>query len=193
MMIGEIRDSETAMMAIRAALTGHLVFSTLHTNDAPSSIARLQDMGIESYLVATSLKGILAQRLVRKNCPHCLDDYTPSDLQLKMADIDDTADKINFKKSPGCSRCRMSGYMGQTGIFELIDIDENIVEMIIARAPESHLKDYARQHGYKPLFLAGIDKVRDGQISLDEMLRVVTIEEKPMDNIIINQPATANV
>ncbi len=176
-MIGEIRDTETAMMALRSALTGQLVFSTLHTNDAPASITRLIDMGLEKYLAASALEGILAQRLVRSNCPHCKESYRPDFASLRLANLENSLDKVDFKHGVGCNKCRMTGYLGQTGIYELLTVDDAVYEMIISGAPETQIRDYIRRQGYKPLFEAGLEKVRSGQISLEELLRVITIGE----------------
>ncbi len=176
-MIGEIRDTDTAMMAMRAALTGHLVFSTLHTNDAPSSITRLLDMGIERYLVATALKGVLAQRLVRTNCPYCLEEYRPDPVTLQRAGLTESASNIIFKKGPGCNKCRMTGYSGLTGVYELLDIDSSLCEMIVSGDSESRIKAYAGAHGYHPLFQSGIEKVKNGQVCLEELNRVISIAD----------------
>jgi len=176
-MIGEMRDTETAMMAVRSALTGHFVLSTLHTNDAPSSITRLVDMGLEKYLVASSLKGVLAQRLLRTNCPDCLEEYQPSEIQLKLAGLSESADLIKFRRGVGCSKCRMTGFKGQTGIYEMIIIDETIREMIISGASDIQIKNYALGTGYRPLFDEGIDKVKIGTICLEELLRGISIIE----------------
>ncbi|MEW5993648.1 MAG: GspE/PulE family protein, partial [Candidatus Zixiibacteriota bacterium] len=170
-MIGEIRDRETAQMAVRSALTGHLVFSTIHTNDAPSSIARLTDMGLEHYLVGTALKGVLAQRLVRVNCPECRTTYRPSESVLKRAGLLDLAEVFEFYRSTGCPHCRQTGFKGQTGIFELIQITPVISEMIMRRASVREIKDEARKSGYLPLFEMGLEKLRKGMISLEELLK----------------------
>jgi type IV pilus assembly protein PilB len=175
-MLGEIRDADTAAMAIRSALTGHLVFSTLHTNDAPSSITRLIDMGIENYLAASALKGVLAQRLVRTNCPHCMEKYVPGQIQLKMAGLAGN-DQFEFYHGTGCSSCRMTGYSGLTGIYELIPIDDTINEMIIKGESDYQIRRYAETLGYRPMFRAGLDKVRNAEISLEELLRVISIKE----------------
>jgi type IV pilus assembly protein PilB len=176
-MIGEIRDSETAIMAIRSALTGHLVLSTMHTNDAPSAIVRLIDMGIEKYLVASALKGILAQRLVRINCPHCLEKYRPQEMHLRLANLLDAGEEIQFKRGAGCVRCRMTGYLGQTGIFEQVTVDDTMAEMILDNAGDHQIRNYARTRGYKPLFETGLEDVRSGQVCLEELLRVISISE----------------
>jgi len=177
-MIGEIRDAETAIMAIRSALTGHLVLSTLHTNDAPSSITRLVDMGMETYLVASALKGVLAQRLLRTNCPDCMESYRPSEVQLKLAGLTESADMIDFKHGVGCNKCRMTGFKGQTGIYELVVIDDAIREMVISGTSDTQIKNYALGHGYRPLFDEGIDKVKTGTVCLEELLRGISIIEK---------------
>jgi type IV pilus assembly protein PilB len=176
-MIGEIRDMETASMAVRSALTGHLVFSTLHTNDAPSSITRLIDMGIENYLVASALKGVLAQRLLRTNCQNCIEEYSPHEIQLRLAGMETEADSIKFIHGVGCNRCRMTGYSGQTGIYELIDIDDTLSEMIINGNSEPQIKSYVTTKGYRPLFQMGLEKVKAGVVCLEELLRMTSIGE----------------
>jgi type IV pilus assembly protein PilB len=176
-MIGEIRDAETAIMAIRSALTGHLVLSTMHTNDAPGGITRLIDMGIEKYLVASTLKGILAQRLVRTNCPHCLEEYLPQEIHLRHAHLLDSREDIQFMRGAGCMRCRMTGFVGQTGIFEQITIDDTMAEMIINDASDYQIRSYALTRGYKPLFEAGLENVKKGDVCLEELLRVISISE----------------
>ncbi|MEP0827296.1 MAG: Flp pilus assembly complex ATPase component TadA [bacterium] len=190
-MIGEIRDVETASMAIRSALTGHLVLSTLHTNDAPSSINRLIDMGIENYLVASSLKGILAQRLLRTNCPHCAEEYKPQDVHIRFSQLDTATTRIRFMKGAGCTRCRMTGYMGQIGIYELVEVDDTISEMIISGASEIQIRNYAGTRSYKPLFQAGLEKVAEGKVCLEELLRVTSMGEQSrpaasLEKILIN-------
>ncbi|MEW6015810.1 MAG: ATPase, T2SS/T4P/T4SS family [Candidatus Zixiibacteriota bacterium] len=190
-MIGEIRDVETASMAIRSALTGHLVLSTLHTNDAPSSINRLIDMGIENYLVASSLKGILAQRLLRTNCPHCAEEYKPQDVHIRFSHLDTATTRIRFMKGSGCTRCRMTGYMGQIGIYELVEVDDTISEMIISGASEIQIRNYAGTRSYKPLFQAGLEKVAEGKVCLEELLRVTSMGEQSrpaasLEKILIN-------
>ncbi len=192
-MIGEMRDAETASMAIRAALTGHLVFSTIHTNDAPSSIARLADMGIESYLVASAIKGVLAQRLLRTNCPHCLEAYEPTDIHLRLANYQNLPTDIKFRKSVGCNKCRMTSYMGQTGIYELIEIDEKIAEMIISGVSEVKIRNYAYEQGYRPLFQSGMEKVIDGTVCLEELLRVASIGEGTVSSEMSKQRVSINV
>lgn len=179
LMIGEIRDTETARMAIRSSLTGHLVFSTLHTNDAPSAVTRLTDMGIENYLLASALQGVLAQRLVRTNCPDCLETYHPSELILQRAGIIDLASDFDFKRGTGCNKCRNSGYKGLTGIFELVLVNSEISEMIIKNLPISEIKEAARKFGYCPLFEAGLEKVRAGIFTIENLLKEVSSSDIP--------------
>lgn len=173
MLVGEIRDQETAETAIRTALTGHLVFSTLHTNDAASAITRLLDMGIEPYLAASSIEAILAQRLVRVICPNCKEPYEP---ELEVA----TAIKslVKLKELPtvyhgrGCSKCRFSGYKGRTAIAELLLLSKNIRDMTVSRRHASEIDAQARREGTTSLFYAGIDKVHQGITTYEEILKV---------------------
>ena len=180
-MIGEIRDSETARMAIRSALTGHLVFSTVHTNDAPSAVARLIDMGVERYLVASALKGILAQRLVRLNCPECLEDYRPSDGILKRAGLSELADTMSFRRGAGCPQCRNTGLKGLTGIFEYVEITPLIADQIIADVSLNVIREEARRGGYVPLFEMGLEKLTSGQVCLEELLKETSNLENMFD------------
>ena len=170
-MLGEIRDAETARMAVRSSLTGHMVFSTIHTNDAPSAISRLIDMGIEEYLVATAIKGVLAQRLVRTNCSECLEEYKPSDLVLHRAGLVDLADEMKFSRGAGCPQCKMSGFKGRTGIYEFIEITPHIAELVSSNASINRIKEEARKYGYVPLFEMGLEKIVQGQICLEELLK----------------------
>ncbi|MGC8976196.1 MAG: type II secretion system ATPase GspE [Candidatus Ratteibacteria bacterium] len=172
-MVGEIRDIETAEMAIQASLTGHLVFSTLHTNDASSAIVRLIDMGIEPYLIAASLIGVMAQRLVRLNCPNCSVEEKPplqllSEIGLEEKDIREGS----FKKGKGCRLCLNEGYYGRTGIFELLVIDEEIRELILKRASVTEIKKVGLKKGMKTLRMDGIEKVKKGLTTISEVLRV---------------------
>jgi type IV pilus assembly protein PilB len=170
-MIGEIRDRETAQMAIRSALTGHLVFSTIHTNDAPSAITRLIDMDIENYLVAAAVKGVLAQRLVRLNCPHCSEQYHPPDLVLERSGLVDLSEQIGFRRGAGCSQCRGTGFGGLTGVFEYLEIVPSMTELIMDNASLNRIRSEGRRHGYLPLFEAGLGKLVNGEICLEELLK----------------------
>jgi type IV pilus assembly protein PilB len=172
-MIGEIRDKETADIAIHSSLTGHLVFSTLHTNDAPSAATRLIDIGVEPYLVSSSLAGVLAQRLVRKLCQKCKKEYKPSKEELESINESRTTNhEPQFYKPAGCKDCRNTGYKGRTGIFELLIPDNGIKELIIKKAPTHQIKDAACQAGMKALRQDGFEKVSQGITSLSEVLSV---------------------
>jgi general secretion pathway protein E len=190
-MIGEIRDSETAHMAVRSALTGHLVFSTVHTNDAPSAITRLADMGIEKYLVASAIKGVLAQRLVRLNCPECSESYRPSDIVLSRAGLIELADEIDFQRGVGCTQCKNTGLKGLTGIYEYVEMTPGISEMIMQNASLNQIKNEARRNGYVPLFEIGLGKVTTGKICLEELIKETSnvegwgdaVRSNPVSNI----------
>ena len=173
-MIGEIRDRETAEIAIHAALTGHLVFSTLHTNDAPSACARLINIGVEPYLLASSLTAILAQRLVRKLCDNCKKPYQPSEEELSMLGLSsqDVSKKMNLFKETGCNKCLDVGFKGSTGIYELLVPTDAIRGLIIKKASAHELIEVARKSGAKTLMADGLSKIRDGITSLSEIYRV---------------------
>lgn len=173
-MIGEIRDLETAEIAIRSALTGHLVFSTLHTNDAPSAVTRLVDMGVEDYLLASSLIGILAQRLVRVNCKECkAPDVTPT-AALREAgfSVDGLGEFIELQRGRGCERCDHSGYESRLGIFELLDVDEDLRRLMVTKSDSNVLKAQAVKSGMRSLKDDGWNKVLAGITTPDEVLRV---------------------
>ncbi|MBI5102549.1 MAG: type II secretion system ATPase GspE [Nitrospirae bacterium] len=170
-MIGEIRDLETAEIAIQSALTGHVVFSTLHTNDAPSSITRLLDMGVESFLLSSTVRGILAQRLIRIICPSCKEP-DPS-----MADKDELrklgfGSDVTLFRGRGCEMCANTGYYGRAGIFELLTVDENIRKLILKNADSNQIRTVARENGMKTLLEDGAEKIRAGMTTLSEVLRV---------------------
>ena len=170
-MIGEIRDRETAQMGVRSALTGHLVFSTIHTNDAPSLETSLLDMGLETYLNGAALKGVLAQRLVRVNCPECREQYRPSEPVLRQAGLLELADVFEFQRGVGCPMCKGTGFKGQTGIFEFVEITPHISDMIMRNASLTELRAEARKSGYIPLFEMGLEKLRLGIVCLEELLK----------------------
>jgi general secretion pathway protein E len=167
-MVGEIRDYETAEIAIQASLTGHLVLSTLHTIDASSAVIRLGDMGVEPFLVASSLSAVLAQRLVRTLCPYCREEYaiTPAEQAYLNADVS------TLSRGKGCERCKGSGYSGRTGIFEFLMVDGGIRQMISERASAQDIKKSASQKGMQTLFDNGLNKVVRGITTLQEVLRV---------------------
>ncbi|MEO0072248.1 MAG: GspE/PulE family protein [candidate division WOR-3 bacterium] len=167
-MIGEVRDGETAQVAIRAALTGQLVFTSLHANDAPGTITRLIDMGVEPFLVASAVEGAIAQRLVRRICPKCKEPYTPP--AKVMMELDLPAD-AKFYKGKGCSYCRYTGYSGRIGIFEVLRNNDEIRELIMSRPTTSALRNLARKHGMRTLWEDGIEKAMQGITTIDEVMR----------------------
>jgi type IV-A pilus assembly ATPase PilB len=172
-MVGEIRDTETAEISIRAALTGHLVFSTLHTNDAPSAITRLIDMGVKPFLVASSVQAILAQRLVRIICENCKESYEPRMDELIQLGLDPSQKgKTKLYRGKGCSECNHTGYKGRQGIFELMNVSHAIQEMTMRSAPASEIREQAHKDGMKTLREDGIRKALDGRTTLSEVMRM---------------------
>ncbi|MBI3083668.1 MAG: type II/IV secretion system protein [Candidatus Omnitrophica bacterium] len=172
-MVGEIRDRETAQTAIQAALTGHLVFSTLHTNDAPSSLTRLVEMAVDRFLIASSVIGILAQRLVRVICPRCKEAsrataQRASEIQLKEGTV--------LFRGKGCAACRQSGYKGRIGIFEVMAVTEAIKDLLIAKTPDHELREAARKAGMRTLREDGFAKALAGVTTVEEVLRVTQLE-----------------
>ena len=171
-MIGEIRDSETADIAMEAALTGHLVFSTLHTNDAPSAVTRLLDMGVKPFLVASALRAAMAQRLVRAICEKCKAEYTPTDRDLKMlGSMSKNSTLSTMYKGKGCPTCGNSGYKGRKGIFEIFMVDDSIQRLIFDHSPATVLRARAREMGMRTLREDGMLKVASGMTTLEEVLR----------------------
>jgi general secretion pathway protein E len=172
-MIGEIRDLETAQIAVQASLTGHLVLATLHTNDSVGAVTRLVDMGVEPFLVASSLLGVLAQRLVRRLCPHCRQQHIPDAAECRMLEIDPrAADQHPIYVANGCEACNHTGYQGRTGIFELLRVDEPLRALIHDSASEARLRDHARSQGMASIRDDGLRWVRAGHTSIEEVLRV---------------------
>ena len=171
-MIGEIRDAETADIAMEAALTGHLVFSTLHTNDAPSAVTRLLDIGVKPFLVASALRAAMAQRLVRAICEKCKTQYTPTERDLKMLGSIGKTIPDTMYTGAGCDRCGRSGYKGRKGIFEIFKVDDTIQRLIFEHAPATILRQRAREMGMRTLREDGMLKVASGMTSLSEVLRV---------------------
>jgi len=171
-MVGETRDLETAQIAIQASLTGHLVFTTLHTNDAPGAIARLIDMGVEPFLIASSLEGVLGQRLVRRICTSCRTPYEPSEEILRQIglSVHDIGDK-NFYYGTGCDQCNRTGYKGRKGIYELLDITEPIRELISARAPSVVIRQKAIELGMTTLRSDGLRSIFEGETTIEEVLK----------------------
>ncbi len=179
-MVGEIRDGETAKIAVESALTGHMVFSTLHTNDAPSAITRLDEMGVEPFLTASSLVGVLAQRLIRVLCPRCKEamDITYRELRNSMEDFPipegkTLDDKVRIYSPKGCIACSNTGYKGRQGVFEFLQITNEMKELILKRSGVADIKELAIKQGMHTLRQEGIDKILDGTTSVEEVLRVI--------------------
>ena len=183
-MVGEIRDKDTAEIAIRASLTGHLVFSTLHTNDAPGAITRLVDMGIEPFLVASAIELVIAQRLVRRLCQECSRAGPVNKIKLReslaiLGCNQAEAELIESLKQPvGCDRCRGTGYRGRIGLFEIFRLNDEMHELVLKRESTRTLAESARKHGMRTLGQSGWEKVKAGHTTMDEVLRVITVAEK---------------
>ena len=171
-MVGEIRDLETAEIAIQSALTGHLVFSTLHTNDAPSTVTRLIDMGVEPFLISSSVTGVIAQRLVRKICDECKKPYKPSEKLLKELGITEVKKELVFYKGEGCKKCLNNGYRGRIGIMELMTFNEKIREFIVEKASADVIKKAAQEAGMQTMREDGMHKALAGITTIEEVLRV---------------------
>jgi general secretion pathway protein E len=177
-LIGEIRDAETADIAIHSALTGHLVLSTLHTNDAPSAVTRLINMGMEEYLLSSTIIGVLAQRLVRVACPHCQVPYTPAPAVLREMKLDGVeVARPQLFDVKGCDKCASSGYTGRNGIYEFMKVDEEIQKLIVEKKDANVIKEAARRHGMRTLREDGWLKVAKGVTTVAEVLRVTQEEE----------------
>ncbi len=178
-LVGEVRDLETAEMAFRAAMTGHLVLSTLHTNDAPSAAMRLIDMGIEPYLIASSVIGVLAQRLVRRICPRCKEECEPTDGEIEELRLTpDQAKKVQFYRGRGCEQCRNTGYYGRVGLFELMTVDNDLRELVVRRANSAELRQVALKSGMKSLRYDGLSKMNAGITSASEVIKVLLFGEE---------------
>ena len=170
--MGEIRDLETAEIAVQASLTGHMVFSTLHTNDAPSTVSRLRDMGVPPFLITATLEAVLAQRLVRRICPDCREQVVPSTEQLNQLDLapDDVLDR-KFYRGRGCAVCNNTGFKGRTGLYELMVINDQIRSLINHNASTEQIRDVALQTGMTALRQSGMEKVYNGTTTIDEIIR----------------------
>ena len=172
-LVGEMRDQETASMGIQASLTGHLVFSTLHTNDAPTAVTRMIDMGVPSYLVASSVVAILAQRLVRTICPKCRAKYKPTEQEIVEAGMPpEMVETATFMRGRGCSSCQKSGFRGRMGIYEMLMIDSSVRELIFRQASSQEIRDYAVSKGMDTLYMDGLSKVAQGYTTFSEVMRV---------------------
>lgn len=177
-LVGETRDLETARIGVQASLTGHLVFTTLHTNDAPSSIARLLDLGLESFLITATIEGILAQRLVRKICPRCKEAYTPSEDELFMLNLrPEDLEGRQLYRGVGCDYCNQSGYKGRMGLFEIMMFDDEIRELVMKQASTQLLRAEARKRGMRTLRQGGLMALYDGMTTIDEVVKETMIED----------------
>jgi general secretion pathway protein E len=173
-MVGEMRDAETAEVAVQAAMTGHLVFSTLHTNDAVGAIPRLLDLAIPPYLVSATVEGILAQRLVRRICDHCRESYTPTAEQAALiAGRPVRSDRLSLQRGTGCSACRGTGFRGRIGLYELLVLGDDMKDAITRGAPRSELRQLAERNGMRTMRQDGWEKVQAGITTITEVLRVV--------------------
>ena len=186
-MVGEIRDLETAALAIQAALTGHLVFSTVHTNDAAGAIARLINMGIEEFMVASTVRGVIAQRLVRKLCNECAKRYRPTDDELKALGLK-PSDDIIFRKPVGCMSCRKTGYQGRTGLYEILVPNQDIIKLILSGGSSIDIKNAAVKAGMSTLRMEGLKKVKKGLTSIEEILAITSSEVDEKEGIGNTQP-----
>jgi general secretion pathway protein E len=172
-LIGEIRDRETAEIAIQSSLTGHLDFSTLHTNDDASAVTRLIDMGIEPFLVTSSIIAIIAQRLVRVLCPHCKEVYVPDEETLANLGLDRSVlQKNTFYRKNGCNLCMQTGFRGRTAIFEIMIVDDEIKKLVLKTSDANQINELALKQGMITLQKDGIDKVLNGITTTEEVLRV---------------------
>jgi general secretion pathway protein E len=167
-MVGEVRDEETVELGIRAALTGHLVFSTVHTNDAASGFTRLLNWQVEPFLIASTVKGILAQRLVRRICKECKEPYKPEPEELIMTGIDPDKPLKAFK-GKGCLSCRDTGYKGRIGIYELLLVDGEISELVMQQAPGYRIREQAQKNGMTTLLEDGVIKIERGDTTISEL------------------------
>ena len=193
-MVGEIRDEETARVAVQAALTGHLVLATLHTNDAVGAVARLLDMGIEPYLLSSALNGVVAQRLARTICPHCATKYYPAEHVLADAGLADATGR-SFRKGAGCQQCHNSGFRGRTGVYEMLEVSGEIRRLVHHGAPSHELRAVARRQGFKTLREEGVLIAIDHRSSLEEILRVTACEDDSTaddDTPAVEAPAVAD-
>jgi len=176
-LVGEIRDIETAEIAVQASLTGHLVFSTLHTNDAPSTVTRMKDMGIPTFLITATVEAILAQRLVRRICSECREETEPSEDMLLELQLDaDTLSEKKFYRGAGCDICNNTGYKGRVGLFELMILDDELRNMIMNNASSDELRNVASSKGMVTLRQAGIEFIFDGTTTVDEIVRETVLE-----------------
>jgi general secretion pathway protein E/type IV pilus assembly protein PilB len=171
-LVGEMRDPETAHIALQASLTGHLVLSTLHTADAADTMTRLVDLGVESWIMANVLLAVVAQRLVRRICEHCVESYVLKDSVVDESGQTLIAAGVTLKRGAGCARCHQTGYLGRTGIFEVLEVDDDLRDMLKTRASKRELSELAIARGLVPLRVAGLKRVLAGVTTLEEVMRV---------------------
>jgi type IV pilus assembly protein PilB len=177
-LVGEVRDLETAQISIQASLTGHLVFTTLHTNDAPSSILRLADLGVENFLLTATLEGIVAQRLVRRICAKCKEEFVPTEeMLMELALKPENVKGRTFYRGKGCDVCNKTGYKGRMALFEIMTLDDTIRELIMAQANTSVLRNECRKRGMRTLREVGLLGIYDGQTTIDEVVRETLDED----------------
>jgi general secretion pathway protein E/type IV pilus assembly protein PilB len=177
-MIGEIRDLETANIAVQAALTGHLVFSTLHTNDAPSAVTRIVDMGVKPFLVASAVRAIMAQRLIRKVCSKCRGPYTPTDYEMEVLKLNpDEMKNATMVRGNGCNECSRTGYRGRMGIYEIMPVDEEVRRLIYEKVPSNVMRARARELGMRTLREDGIRKIMAGITTPEEVISITQGDE----------------
>ena len=174
--VGEIRDGETAEIAMRAAMTGHLVISTIHTEDAISALDRLRDMGVEPYLVAGGVRGIISQRLVRRICKNCKSEAVPTELEVDLTGVDPNGEE-KFYKGKGCHMCFHSGYQGRVGVFEVLSLNQEIRDCITDERPKSELRQVIAKSGFEPMMKNGLKLAKEGITSLEELCRTISILE----------------
>ncbi|MFQ5574578.1 MAG: GspE/PulE family protein, partial [Terriglobia bacterium] len=174
-MVGEVRDLETASLVIRAALTGHLVFSTLHTMDAAATVTRLIDIGLEPFLISSSLAAVVAQRLARRTCPKCRTDYSPPTKTLSTVGVD--VGGIKFQRGKGCKHCSLTGYKGRIALLEVVSITGPVKDLVCSGASVREIRSQFREEGFKSLVEDGIKKALDGVTTLEEVLRVAQTED----------------
>ena len=178
-MVGEIRDGETARISIEAALTGHFVLSTLHTNDAPSAITRLTEMGVEPFLTGAAVSAVLAQRLARRLCPHCAEQYLPTFDELHglhlSEDMAAALDGVAFRRRRGCTRCGQTGYRGRVGVFQLLSMSDHLEQLAAEKAPREEIERAALEEGMRTMWEDGVGKVAAGITSVEELARVCTV------------------
>src|SRR4029077_215132 len=178
-MVGEIRDGETARISIEAAMTGHFVLSTLHTNDAPAALSRLTEMGVEPFLTGAAVTGVLAQRLARRLCPHCAEPYTPTFDELHglhLSEVRSAAlEGVAFRRRRGCARCGQTGYRGRVGVFQLLSMSERLEQLAAEKAPREEIERTAVEEGMRTMWEDGVGKVAAGITSVEELARVCTV------------------